>query len=371
MLRNTIGAATTALLLLTAAAPARAAPVTIGSPLSANFTQTTSSGLATGANTVLPEPGARPLSPVAGAVRRWRVQGTGTFTLLVLHPAGGGAYAPTANSAPVSATGAGDHRRHDSAADRRRRPGRDRERRSERPDRARGRSRRVLRLLESGADDRGDTGAVEQPPRRTRLQRRRRARAGRERDHPGGRAGRGRHARRDRRQRPHRSDSGHVRRSAGSGVHRGLRLEHHRDRSARRGRRRRRRRDHPVGHERDGRRRPLRLPPIRTRRGAAGAAAPGRPRGARRRPDRHALGRPPERRLRRSRRRVLRAGDRARRAVASKRRARAASVDKAKKAKRAYLTVGARKAKIKAGAKWTATVSLDHTGRRLLRGSGT
>ena len=56
--------------------------------------------------------------------------------------------------------------------------------------------------------------------------------------------------------------------------------------------------------------------------------------------------------------------------VKSERHARAASVDKAKKAKRAYLTVGARKAKIKSGAKWTATVKLDGQGRRLLRRLG-
>ena len=50
--------------------------------------------------------------------------------------------------------------------------------------------------------------------------------------------------------------------------------------------------------------------------------------------------------------------------------ARASSVDKAKKAKRAAITVGARKAKIASGAKWTATVSLDRAGRRMLRRLG-
>ena len=107
MLRNTVGAASAAILMLIAAAPAGAAPVTVGSPLSASFTQTPSSGLATGANTALPEPGARALSPFAGAVRRWRVRGTGTFTLRVLHPGGGGTFTSTAKSAPVSATGPG------------------------------------------------------------------------------------------------------------------------------------------------------------------------------------------------------------------------------------------------------------------------
>ena len=107
MARNTIGAACAALLLLTAAAPAGAAPVTLGSPLTSNFTQTTSSNLATGANTALPEPGAYAVSPIAGAVRRWRVQGTGTFTLRVLHPSGGGTFTSTAESAAVSATGPG------------------------------------------------------------------------------------------------------------------------------------------------------------------------------------------------------------------------------------------------------------------------
>ena len=48
-------------------APAGAAPVTLGSPLTSNFTQTTSSSLATGANTALPEPGAYAVSPIAGA----------------------------------------------------------------------------------------------------------------------------------------------------------------------------------------------------------------------------------------------------------------------------------------------------------------
>ena len=49
---------------------------------------------------------------------------------------------------------------------------------------------------------------------------------------------------------------------------------------------------------------------------------------------------------------------------------RTASAKKAKKAKRVAITVGARKAKIASGAKWTATVPLDRAGRRMLRRLG-
>ena len=106
MFRNTIGAAAAALLLLTAAAPAGAAPVTVGSPLGATFTQTTTYSRATAANVMLPEPGSRVASPIAGTVRRWRVQGTGTFSLRVLHPNGDGTYTAGAASAPAVGAGA-------------------------------------------------------------------------------------------------------------------------------------------------------------------------------------------------------------------------------------------------------------------------
>lgn len=91
--------------LLSGAAAAHAASVTVGSPLTGAFSQTTYNFVATVANTALPEPGAQTTSPITGTVLRWRVQGTGTFKLRVLHPNGGGYTAVGASAAGVGTGG--------------------------------------------------------------------------------------------------------------------------------------------------------------------------------------------------------------------------------------------------------------------------
>ncbi len=55
-------------------------------------------------NTALPEKGASLVSPVTGAVVRWRVQGAegGPFFLRVLHPNGNGAYQAVGTSGPAN-----------------------------------------------------------------------------------------------------------------------------------------------------------------------------------------------------------------------------------------------------------------------------
>ncbi len=74
---------------------AQAATVTVGSPLTANFTGAlTSHSLEV--NTALPEPGATVASPVDGTIINWRaiLGSTGEMSLLVVKPASGGAYTP-------------------------------------------------------------------------------------------------------------------------------------------------------------------------------------------------------------------------------------------------------------------------------------
>jgi hypothetical protein len=74
---------------------ASAATVTVGSPLTADFSSNVACGGAcTMANVALGESGAHLSSPVSGTIIRWRVitagsEGTGTYALRVLRPSGG------------------------------------------------------------------------------------------------------------------------------------------------------------------------------------------------------------------------------------------------------------------------------------------
>jgi hypothetical protein len=77
-----------AVALLSFGTNARAATVTVGSPLTQAFASTEFNKVITGANSVLPEPGAQVTSPISGTIVRWRVleaQG-GPFKLRVLRP---------------------------------------------------------------------------------------------------------------------------------------------------------------------------------------------------------------------------------------------------------------------------------------------
>jgi hypothetical protein len=93
-------------LLLLGAAVAKAATVTVGSPLSATFSgQFESVPSGTWVNAALPEPGANVGSPVNGTVVRWRLAGNhndGPFKLRVLRPDGTGKYTPVATSDQVA-----------------------------------------------------------------------------------------------------------------------------------------------------------------------------------------------------------------------------------------------------------------------------
>src|SRR5438874_11127692 len=84
--------------------------VTVGSQLSGPYFSTVTCGDAGGcawANTALADPGANVTSPVTGAVVRWRIAGnySGTFSLRILRPAGGGQYTAVGTSSPMTATG--------------------------------------------------------------------------------------------------------------------------------------------------------------------------------------------------------------------------------------------------------------------------
>src|SRR5664279_6195828 len=66
-----------ATLTLVLPASASAAPITVGSPLSAAFTaEPINNAKLTAFNSALPEPGAKVISPVSGVVLRWRVLDT-------------------------------------------------------------------------------------------------------------------------------------------------------------------------------------------------------------------------------------------------------------------------------------------------------
>jgi hypothetical protein len=91
------------------AASAQAAVISIGSVLPKEFTPTEFSRVQTLFNTGLPQAGANLVSPVDGAVVRWRIQGAsgGPFYLRVLHPNGKGAYEAAGTSLPATPTDEG------------------------------------------------------------------------------------------------------------------------------------------------------------------------------------------------------------------------------------------------------------------------
>lgn len=94
-------AALTAMALLATAA--QASTISIGSVLPSKFTSTEFGQVQTQFNTALPEKGANLVSPVNGAIVRWRIQGAegGPFYLRVLHPNGTGAYKALGTSGPA------------------------------------------------------------------------------------------------------------------------------------------------------------------------------------------------------------------------------------------------------------------------------
>ncbi len=96
-------------LALIGSIPAHASTVTVGSVLPTTFTPSTFGQVETLFNTALPERGANLVSPVSGAIVRWRVQGAngGPYYLRVLRPNGSGAYTAEGTSGPGIPTGAG------------------------------------------------------------------------------------------------------------------------------------------------------------------------------------------------------------------------------------------------------------------------
>jgi hypothetical protein len=91
------------------ASTAQASTVTVGSVLPTEFASKPFEQVRTQLNATLPEKGVNLVSPVNGAIVRWRVQGAkgGPFFLRVLHPNGSGAYSATGTSLPASPSGAG------------------------------------------------------------------------------------------------------------------------------------------------------------------------------------------------------------------------------------------------------------------------
>jgi hypothetical protein len=98
-----------AAIALLGATAAQASTITVGSVLPPGFTSKPFGEVQTLLNTALPEKGANLVSPVSGAIVRWRVQGAkgGPFFLRVLHPNGTGAYAASGTSGAVTPTGPG------------------------------------------------------------------------------------------------------------------------------------------------------------------------------------------------------------------------------------------------------------------------
>ena len=94
---------------LLGASAAQASTITIGSVLPPGFVSKPFEEVQTRLNTALPEKGANLVSPVNGAIVRWRVQGAkgGPFYLRVLHPNGTGAYTASGTSGAVTPTNTG------------------------------------------------------------------------------------------------------------------------------------------------------------------------------------------------------------------------------------------------------------------------
>jgi hypothetical protein len=91
------------------AAAAQASTISIGSVLPSGSTPTAFGQVQTQFNTALPEKGANLVSPVSGAIVRWRVIGAegGPFFLRVLHPNGSGAYKASGTSGAATPTNNG------------------------------------------------------------------------------------------------------------------------------------------------------------------------------------------------------------------------------------------------------------------------
>jgi hypothetical protein len=94
---------------LLGATAAQASTLTVGSVLPTSTEQVEFKEVQTFFNTALPEPGANLVSPVSGAIVRWRMLGAegGPFTLRVLHPNGKSGYAAHGASGPVTPTDTG------------------------------------------------------------------------------------------------------------------------------------------------------------------------------------------------------------------------------------------------------------------------
>ncbi len=101
--------ATAIAVALVGAGGAQASTITIGSVLPLGSTPTEFGQVQTLFNTALPEKGANLVSPVNGAIVRWRVQGAkgGPFFLRVLRPNGSGAYSAMGTSNPATPSGTG------------------------------------------------------------------------------------------------------------------------------------------------------------------------------------------------------------------------------------------------------------------------
>jgi hypothetical protein len=109
--KRKLGLVTTlmAAVALLGATAAQASTITVGSVLPPGFTSKPFGELHTQLNTALPEKGANLVSPVSGAIVRWRMQGAkgGPFFLRVLHPNGTGAYTARGTSGAVTPTDMG------------------------------------------------------------------------------------------------------------------------------------------------------------------------------------------------------------------------------------------------------------------------
>ncbi len=94
---------------LIAAGAAQATTVTVGSVLPAGWAPEEFKEARTLFNSALPESGANLVSPVNGAIVRWRMQGAkgGPFHLRVLHPNGSGAYTAAGTSGAAMPTSEG------------------------------------------------------------------------------------------------------------------------------------------------------------------------------------------------------------------------------------------------------------------------
>lgn len=104
--RLLVSTAVAAALSLVGAGAAQASTITVGSVLPFGSTPTEFEQVRTFFNTALPEKGANLVSPVNGAIVRWRVQDAegGPFYLRVLRPNGKGGYTAVGTSSPATPT---------------------------------------------------------------------------------------------------------------------------------------------------------------------------------------------------------------------------------------------------------------------------